>query len=68
MSVYSPRRYCSKKVYIEKPEVFMRVNRNENTKPEVFLLNFGTSTNVYQQFTMMLTSLPSSSVLSTSPW
>jgi hypothetical protein len=42
----------------------MRINRKENTKPNIVLLNFGTNTNVYHQFTMMLISLLSSSVLS----
>jgi hypothetical protein len=46
----------------------MRVNRKENTKPEILLLNFVTNANVFHQFTMMLTTLLSTSVLSLSPW
>jgi hypothetical protein len=42
----------------------MRVNRKENTKPNIVLLNFGTNTDLYHQFTMMLMSLLSISVLS----
>jgi hypothetical protein len=45
----------------------MAVNRKEKTKTEILLLNFGTSTSVYRNFTMLLTSLLSTSVLSTSP-